>query len=94
MSEPTTFSVRINGGSEQTLKCFSGEYQRAAAAAVAMLAHEKNGGADVVEIWVPDLLPDYGPYFFEIGTDAFGSLVVRTLIPSDGHSPGEVRRLR
>lgn len=59
------FSVQINRGPTQTIETRSGLYVLAAGAALAMLEYEPlEEGADIVKIWVPDLLPDYGPMFF------------------------------
>jgi hypothetical protein len=76
----TVFSVRINGGDQQSLACRTDVYLEAAVAAVAMLDYVKNEGpgGDVVEIWIADLLPDYGPYRYLIVTAPGGSLTVRT----------------
>ncbi|WP_327210049.1 hypothetical protein [Rhizobium leguminosarum] len=77
--DETVFSVRINGGDEQSLACRSDVYQEAAVAALAMLDYVKNDGGDgeVVEIWIADLLPDYGPYRYLIVTAPGGGLTVR-----------------
>jgi hypothetical protein len=59
------FSVEINKGPTQTIETRTGLYYLAAAAALAQLEYyATEEGADIVKIWVPDLLPDYGPYFY------------------------------
>jgi hypothetical protein len=61
----TTFHVKINNGQEQTIETKSGVYKLAVATALAQLDYEHNeDGNNIVEIWVPHLLPDYGPYFY------------------------------
>lgn len=61
----TTFHLKINGGPEQTITTKSGVYRLAVATAMANLDYTPNkDGQDIVEIWVPHLLPDYGPYFY------------------------------
>jgi hypothetical protein len=34
-----------------------------------------------VEIWSPDLVPEYGPYHYRVRENEFGGLVVEHLIP-------------
>ena len=81
MRNESTFSVRINDGHEQKLTCRTGIYQEAAVAAIAILEYEdKDDSFPIVEIWVPDLLPDYKPLIFEIGDNEFGQLVVRQMV--------------
>jgi hypothetical protein len=87
MTARPTFSVKINGGPEQEFPCRTGLYHRAAAAAVAMLDYpEKQGLWDIVEIWVPSLLPDYAPSFYAMESDIYGNMIVK-------HLPGYARRL-
>jgi hypothetical protein len=78
-SGETVFAVRINGGDEQSLACRTDVYQEAAVAAVAMLDYVKIEGADyeVVDLWIADLLPDYGPYRYLVVKTAGGGLTVR-----------------
>jgi hypothetical protein len=59
------FHVRVNERQEQTISVETGDYLSAVAAVPALL-----GAVDYpleIEIWVPDLLPDYGPYKYRIG---------------------------
>jgi hypothetical protein len=59
------FHVEINRGPTQTIKTRTGLYILAAGAALAQLEYEPvEEGPDVVKIWVPEILPDYGPYFY------------------------------
>lgn len=58
------FHVRVNDGPEQTLDCESGFYISAAAAVPAILGY--NEYPLHIEIWDPNLLPDYGPYKYVI----------------------------
>ena len=72
-----TFHVRINGGPEQTLRVRTGIYVHAVAALPALL------GIDIpadVEIWVPHLMPEYGPYFYRIERGEALGFEVRALI--------------
>jgi hypothetical protein len=62
--EKTTFHVQINGGKEQTIETRTSLYELAALAALAMCEYEHNSEYDVVKIWIPKLLPEYGPYFY------------------------------
>lgn len=60
-----TFHVSINGGKEQTIMTKTSQYQLAALTALGMLDYEEaKNGENVVKIWVPDLLPHYGPYYY------------------------------
>ena len=63
MRDLIKFFVKINGGPVQTINTKTGIYQLAAATALAMLdyTHSKDR-LDIVEIWVDELLPEYGPY--------------------------------
>lgn len=58
------FHVEINRGQTQVLEAKTSLYDLAAAAALAMLDYEPTNDIEVVKIWVPHLLPDYGPYFY------------------------------
>lgn len=64
----STFHVKINNGPEQVITQRSGIYWLAVAHALATLEYEESTGADegaeVVKIWVPRLVPEYGPYFY------------------------------
>ncbi len=61
----TTFHVQINDGPEQQVEVRSTQYHLAAVAALALLEHEsRKPDPDIVKIWVPHLLPQYGPYFY------------------------------
>jgi hypothetical protein len=72
-----TFHVRINEGAEQQVSVKTGNYYLAAAAALALLGYSDDDGETVVKIWVPSLLPDYGPYYYKY----------------DGHTLYNVQRL-
>lgn len=58
------FFVEINRGPTQVLTTKTGLYELAAAAALAMLDYQPTNDIEVVKIWNPELLPDYGPYFY------------------------------
>lgn len=66
----TTFSVQIDGGEVRAFEAMTGVYSLACIAAVAMLT-DKNV-ADV-KIWIPELLPDYGPYYYRVQPRTTGS---------------------
>lgn len=61
-----TFHLRVNGGEEQTVKVKTGVYVSAAAAIPAILGIESDTFPLRIELWVPNLLPEYGPYVFYI----------------------------
>ena len=60
----TTFHVKINDGPEQVIRTRTGVYQLAALAALSMLEYDEADDGDIVEIWCPNLVPEYGPYFY------------------------------
>jgi hypothetical protein len=64
------FHVQINHGSTQVIETRTGKYWLAAAAALAILEHEPSGDMDIVKIWMPNLLPQYGPYFYVVEKDS------------------------
>jgi hypothetical protein len=70
------FLVEINGGPTQPLEVKTGLYELAAMAALATLDYDKRDDFDVVKIWSPNLLPEYGPYFYTYGNaGGIGELV-------------------
>lgn len=72
-----TFLIRVNGGPEQQLTAKTGIYRNAVAAVPALVDVSEEPWPLWVEIWCPRLLPDYGPYIYEVGEDEYGNLVVR-----------------
>lgn len=62
--EKSQFLVQINGGPTHPLEVRTGLHELAAMAALATLDYDKDDDFDVVKIWSPNLLPDYGPYFY------------------------------
>ena len=58
------FHVKINGGKEQVIETKSGLYMLAVATALAILDYDSNENNEIVEIWCPKLIPEYGPYFY------------------------------
>lgn len=58
------FHVEINDGSEQIIITRTGLYWMAVVAALATLDFVEKP-INVVKIWVPHLLPEYGPYWYE-----------------------------
>lgn len=88
---------RFDGGPEKTVSTPSGLYQTGVMAAFAQEDVKKlptlrcpsvNAPYDghVLEIWVPDLLPDHGPYFYGIGVNPCGALTVGTALQMNTHS--------
>ena len=63
----STFHFRLNDGEEQTITVKTGVYTSAVAAIPALLGIEQDQYPLTVEIWVPSLLPQYGPYRYYIG---------------------------
>lgn len=61
----TTFHVVINDGPERTITVRTGWYWMAAIAALAQFGFD-DGEETVVKIWLPHLLPDYGPYWYKM----------------------------
>jgi hypothetical protein len=71
------FKIRINGEKRaRALNVKTTVYRDAAAAVPAIFG--KSLPIDV-EIWSPDLIPEYGPYRYRIRNNDFGGLVVETL---------------
>ncbi len=62
----TEFTFTLNDGPEQTIKTKSGIYVEAVAAIPAYLGVDYEAYPLTIKIWVPDLLPDYGPYTYYI----------------------------
>lgn len=76
MTDTSTFHIRVDGGPEQTITVKSSIYRNAVAALPALL------GLDLpitVEIWVPSLLPHYGPYFYRVEQNEFVELETKFL---------------
>jgi hypothetical protein len=76
----TTFSVRLNEGPEQQITVETGIYRSAAIAAPAILGRPEL--PMVVEIWVPEHLPDYRPLFWELSEDERGGIRVWQVVPT------------
>jgi hypothetical protein len=73
-----TFHFRVNGGAESRITVSTGIYQFAALAIPAM-----TGNVDLpieVEIWCPRLLPNYGPFRYEIYSNEFGNPSIRQMV--------------
>ena len=60
----TKFYVRVNGRKQREIEVATGVYISAAAAVPALLG--SNDYPLEIEIWVPHLLPEYGPYTYYI----------------------------
>ncbi len=58
------FHIRINGGKKKELEIKSGIYKSVVAAIPALF--DLDTYPLRVEIWAPDLVPKYGPYFYII----------------------------
>jgi hypothetical protein len=77
-----TFRIRINGEKRsRKLEVKTTIYQNAAAAVPAIFG--KDLPCDV-EIWSPDLIPEYGPYHYRVWRDDFGHVVVHHVIQQIG----------
>ena len=74
-TKTSMFHVEINRGPTQIIETRTGLYELAAMAALATLNFKPSEGLDIVKIWVPDLLPDYGPYFYTWSHRGIGQLV-------------------
>lgn len=59
----STFCIRVNGGDEHTLSLVTGQYHLAAAAALALVDYVPQE-VQIIKVWNPKLLPDYGPYIY------------------------------
>lgn len=66
MGEISKFHIRVNGGNEQIVEAKTGVYASVSAAVPALLGIEQDQYPLRIEIWVPELLPDYGPYMHYI----------------------------
>lgn len=58
------YKIKVDDGPVQEYSSDHGQYSLAAMTAFGDL---KLPYPCVIEIWVEDLLPEYGPYFFKIG---------------------------
>lgn len=58
-----TFGVRVDDGPERTIEVATGRYDSAAAAVPALLGID-HGFPIRVTIWLPELLPKFGPHDF------------------------------
>jgi hypothetical protein len=88
----TEFKIRVDGGEEQAFKSSHGEYCVAIMDAFGRLALPY---PCTVEIWCDHLLPDYGPYRYQLGdfVDVYGNQYISPAVmalPSTekGHSDG------
>lgn len=91
----TTFQIRANDGPEHAITVQTSIYRNAALAVPALL------GLDlpvVIEIWVKDFPPEYGPYFYGIREDECGGVTLESVIfldpvkrPADGQQAPPVK---
>ena len=64
------WKVQINDGAIQDFETETGQYGLASIAALAQLEYEQssmiveNKVMNIVKIWAPELVPEYGPYFY------------------------------
>jgi hypothetical protein len=79
----TKFHIRVDGGPEQTITVKTGVYRDAVAAIPALLNLDL---PITVEIWVPHLLPEYGPSHYLVRQNVYGELVTKFL-PKPGGDP-------
>lgn len=77
--ESCVFHYRVDGGPEQILHHPNGLYQHAVAAIAARYSDDVR-----VEIWCPELLPDYGPYKYVAFRNECGNFEV-AVADNDGH---------
>jgi len=78
------FHVRIDGGLEQTVIVRTGVYMHAAVAACVILGAIPCGQQRIhVEIWLPGLLLEYGPYHYLVEVDECDNIVARHAVPVD-----------
>ena len=85
------FHFTINDGPEQTITMKSGVYVQVVAALPGVLGIDQDAYPLTIKIWVPDLLPEYGPYTYYI--DAAGGDVVRFTNDGTIRSWSPTRRL-
>lgn len=78
VSDLTRFHFQVNDGREQTIAVKTGKYAFAAAAIPAMLDVDLPAN---VKIWVPRLLPEYGPYYYIVDYDECMRVVVSNAVP-------------
>lgn len=71
------FHLRINGGEERQFTVTTGVYDHAVAAIPALL---NLWPPFFVEIWIPELIPKYGPYNYFVKQDDYGRLVISHVI--------------
>lgn len=73
-----TYHIRIDDGPEGTITVETGIYILAVAVipAITGVIPELNRSLRI-EIWSPRLLPEYGPYNYEVGHDVYQNVVVR-----------------
>jgi hypothetical protein len=76
----TKFHIRVDDGPEQTITVKTGIYRDAVAAVPALL--DLDLPIDV-EIWVPSLLPKYGPYRYRVRQNEYVGLVTEYLTASE-----------
>jgi hypothetical protein len=62
----STYHFTVNGSPEKVCDLKSTIYDEAVAAIPAMLSEPEKQYPLEITIWVPDLLPDYGPYDYYI----------------------------
>jgi hypothetical protein len=78
MNPDERWHYRVNGGDEQSVFLRTSLYCCAAAAIPAV-----DGRRDwpwVIEVWVPRLLPDYGPYIYYIAEPGAAALSVNAYV--------------
>ena len=77
MAVSSTFHFRINGGDEMTISIPSGIYMVGVAAALAYATEQEARAEEIdIEIWVPKLVPDYGPYKYRAVINVYGNLEI------------------
>ncbi len=70
MTEKTNWKIQINDGEIHDFETKTGIYKLAAVAALSFFEYPEtkieveNRKIDIVKIWVEELIPEYGPYFY------------------------------
>jgi hypothetical protein len=64
----------IINDTEYGFECATGDY---AMAVVCVLAEWDIARPCMVEIWSEEVMPDYGPYTYEVGSNEYGDMVVK-----------------
>lgn len=72
----TKFHFKINDGEEQTIEIASSYYLAAAAAAISVVDNDQIDKGIKIEVWIPELLPDYKGHVYAVVRNEFGNLEI------------------